>query len=97
MHSDAVLSLFFGAGGFSFGFAQAGLKSVCGADVDSDACATYEFNVGSPCYNLDLSTAAPDFFKQLAGSREPLAIIGGPRAKVSAPPAPATRSTRATS
>lgn len=78
MRSDSVVSLFSGAGGFSFGFSQAGLKPLCGADIDADACATYEANVGSPCRNLDLSTASPDFFKQLTQGREPLAIIGGP-------------------
>ena len=78
MHPDSVLSLFSGAGGFSFGFSQAGLKPPFGADVDANARATYESNVGSPCHNFDLSTASPDFFRQLVQGREPLAIIGGP-------------------
>lgn len=78
MQSDSVLSLFSGAGGFSSGFSAAGLKPVGGAEIDADACATYESNVGSPCHRLDLSTASPSFFKDVVGGREPLAIIGGP-------------------
>ncbi|TAL92094.1 MAG: DNA cytosine methyltransferase [Paraburkholderia sp.] len=78
MQSDAVLSLFSGAGGFSSGFASAGLKPVCGAEIDADACSTYEANVDSPCHALDLSTVSASFFKDILGSREPLAIIGGP-------------------
>ena len=50
--SDEVLSLFSGAGGFSYGFAQAGLKPVCGVDIDHDACASYETNVGGICHKL---------------------------------------------
>lgn len=76
--SDQVLSLFSGAGGFSFGFAQAGLKPVCGAEIEKDACASYEANVGSVCHNLDLSSAPPRFFVDILGGRAPFAIIGGP-------------------
>jgi DNA (cytosine-5)-methyltransferase 1 len=76
--SDDVLTLFSGAGGFSYGFAMAGLKPLCGAEIDSDACQSYEANVGSTCYNMDLSQASPSFFKDLLGGREPFALIGGP-------------------
>lgn len=77
-HSDHVLSLFSGAGGFSYGFATAGLKPLCGAELSHDACATYEENVGSPCHNVDLATVSPGFFKELLGGARPFAIIGGP-------------------
>lgn len=76
--SDDVLTLFSGAGGFSYGFASAGLKPLCGAEIDKSACQSYEANVGSPCYNMDLSQASPSFFKKLLGGKEPFAIIGGP-------------------
>jgi DNA (cytosine-5)-methyltransferase 1 len=76
--SDTVLSFFSGAGGFSYGFAQAGIKPLCGAEIDRDACATYEANVGSECHNVDLSSIDPDFFHKLAGGRSPFAVIGGP-------------------
>jgi DNA (cytosine-5)-methyltransferase 1 len=76
--SDAVLSLFSGAGGFSYGFANAGLAPICGAEINHDACATYEENVGSPCHNVDLALVEPRFFQQMLGAKEPFAVIGGP-------------------
>lgn len=76
--SDSVLSLFSGAGGFSYGFANAGLTPICGAEINKDACATYEENIGSPCHNVDLASVAPSFFRAFLGAKEPLAVIGGP-------------------
>ncbi|ENH5664637.1 DNA cytosine methyltransferase [Pseudomonas aeruginosa] len=76
--SDHVLTLFSGAGGFSYGFASAGLKPLCGAELDKSACQSYEANVGSTCHNVDLSQTPPSFFKDLLGGKEPFAIIGGP-------------------
>lgn len=76
--SDDVLSFFSGAGGFSYGFAQAGLKPISGAEIDKDACATYENNVGSTCHNVDLSSVDSDFFLEAVGGREPFVVIGGP-------------------
>lgn len=76
--SDDVLTFFSGAGGFSSGFSAAGLKPLCGAEINVDACQSYEANVGSKCYNLDLSQTSPSFFKELLGGKEPFAIIGGP-------------------
>ncbi|WP_443191758.1 DNA cytosine methyltransferase [Pseudomonas indica] len=80
MHSssDDVLTLFSGAGGFSYGFASAGIKPLCGAEIDENACKSYENNVGSPCHNVDLAKTPPAFFKELLGGKEPFAIIGGP-------------------
>ncbi len=76
--SDQVLSLFSGAGGFSYGFAQAGLKPLCGIEINKDACATYEANVGGTCHDLDLSEVSPSFVSQLLAGHSPFAIIGGP-------------------
>ncbi len=78
VESDAVLSLFSGAGGFSLGFALAGLKPACGAEIDKDACGTYEKNIGSTCHNVDLSSISPKFFSAILGNRAPFAVIGGP-------------------
>jgi len=76
--TDSVLSLFSGAGGFSYGFANAGLLPICGAEINKDACATYEENIGSTCHNVDLSAVEPNFFRELLGAKEPFAVIGGP-------------------
>jgi DNA (cytosine-5)-methyltransferase 1 len=76
--SDQVLSFFSGAGGFSYGFAQAGLKPACGADMDRDACASYEANVGGTCHHLDLALADPSFFRAVLQGKSPFAVIGGP-------------------
>ena len=80
MHSQSndVLSLFSGAGGFSYGFSRAGLKPLCGAELDTNACATYQSNVGSDCLHVDLAEATPGLFKEILGNKQPLAIIGGP-------------------
>ena len=76
--SDSVLSLFSGAGGFSYGFAQAGLRPICGAEINEHACATYEDNIGGTCHNVDLSAVEPSFFRKLLCEKEPMAVIGGP-------------------
>lgn len=79
MHSgNTAISLFSGAGGFSYGFTQAGLKPMFGAEIDGDACSSYELNVGSPCHQLDLANAQPSLIKELSGSKSPFVIIGGP-------------------
>lgn len=78
LQSDEVLSFFSGAGGFSHGFSQAGLKPICGADIDRDACSSYEANVGGTCHNLDLAQVNPAFFQAAFRGKEPFAVIGGP-------------------
>jgi len=75
---NLVVSLFAGAGGFSFGFSQAGLKPHFGAEIDRDACRSYEANVGSPCHQVDLGTIKPTSVKALAGGKRPFIVIGGP-------------------
>lgn len=75
---DIVVSLFSGAGGFSTGFSQAGLKPLFGVEVNVDACQTYQLNVGGPCHQLDLSTVAPAQLEKFTGGRKPFVVIGGP-------------------
>ena len=53
--SDAVISLFCGAGGMSLGFASAGSKPVLAADIDGDACATYRKNLGIDAVETNLA------------------------------------------
>lgn len=76
--TDGVLSLFSGAGGFSFGFALAGLRPLFGAELNKDACESYEANVGSTCHNVDLSQISPGFFTEQLNGKAPFALIGGP-------------------
>jgi DNA (cytosine-5)-methyltransferase 1 len=73
-----IISLFSGAGGMSLGFSQAGLKPVLGVDIDSDACQTYQENLGIEAFNLDLSQANPLLEQHISGTHHPFAIIGGP-------------------
>ncbi|MCE5978072.1 DNA cytosine methyltransferase [Pseudomonas sp. JR33AA] len=73
-----AVSLFSGAGGFSYGFSQAGLKPIFGAEFNPDACVSYELNIGSPCHKIDLETVDPRVIKQMAGGMKPFVIIGGP-------------------
>ncbi|GAA3673696.1 DNA cytosine methyltransferase [Acetobacter lovaniensis] len=75
---EVVVSLFAGAGGFSSGFSQAGLKPLFGAEINADACQTYQENVGSPCHQLDLSTVDPSHIEMLTGGKRPFVVIGGP-------------------
>ncbi|MCW2264456.1 DNA (cytosine-5)-methyltransferase 1 [Gluconobacter cerinus] len=75
---EVVVSLFAGAGGFSSGFSQAGLKPLFGVEINADACQTYQENVGSPCHQLDLSTVDPSHIEMLTGGKRPFVVIGGP-------------------
>jgi DNA (cytosine-5)-methyltransferase 1 len=94
--SDSVLSLFSGAGGFSYGFASAGLPPICGAEIDKDACATYEENVGSTCHNVDISAVEPNFFRDVLGAKEPSQLLEAHLAKASARLERVTHKIRAT-
>lgn len=76
--NDAVISLFSGAGGMSLGFANAGVKPLIAADIDKDACATYESNLGAGSRCLDISNPNPCFENDLDRIRGAFAIIGGP-------------------
>ncbi len=74
-----VVALFAGAGGFSTGFAQQGLKPKVAAELNADACETYALNLGTTPLNLDLgSIEAPQILAgEMTGAR-PWAIVGGP-------------------
>lgn len=52
--SLVALDLFAGAGGLALGFEAQGFKTI-GFEKDADCCATYRNNLGSDCYQLDLS------------------------------------------
>ena len=76
---NEVLSVFCGAGGLSHGFACAGLKPSLGADIDSDACATYKQNLQIDAIQVDLSVSDQARIREVfAGYEDTLAIIGGP-------------------
>jgi DNA (cytosine-5)-methyltransferase 1 len=74
-----VISLFSGGGGLALGFALAGLKPLVGIDIDPDACATYERNIGT-CWQEDLSRVDGDaLLPRLGlGRGEVFMLIGGP-------------------
>jgi len=76
--NNFAISLFSGAGGLSYGFSEAGLPPLFGAEIDGDACASYELNVGSPCHQLDLGDVQPRVLKEMSGGKSPFVIIGGP-------------------
>ncbi len=76
--SDAVIALFCGAGGMSLGFSQAGLCPQISADIDLDACSTYEANIGNEAFNVDLSKPTGLFNKALEEHKNAFALIGGP-------------------
>lgn len=76
---NTVISLFSGAGGMSIGFRNAGLQPCFAADVNADACATYEVNLGLKSHNLDLGAADADRLHNLLSPfRGCMAVIGGP-------------------
>ena len=62
----------------SYGFGMAGAKPVAGAEIDPHACRTYQKNLESRCFELDLGKVDPEFFVQILKHREPFAVIGGP-------------------
>ena len=77
--SQAVVSLFSGAGGMSLGFSRAGLEPAFAADIDPHACATYAANLAVEAHALDLADAdAARLQTLLEPHRGCLAVIGGP-------------------
>lgn len=77
-YSESVLSFFSGAGGFSYGFSQAGMLPISAAEINEDACKTYQTNVSQSVQNVDLSIASPEMFWQTSDRPSPFAVIGGP-------------------
>ncbi len=76
---QTIVSLFAGAGGLSSGFAAAGMKPKVAVEIDRDACATYERNLGFAPLQLDV--AGPSTIEAITASigNKPVdAVIGGP-------------------
>jgi DNA (cytosine-5)-methyltransferase 1 len=76
---ENIVALFAGAGGLSSGFAAAGLKPQVAVELDADACATYERNLGVAPLRMDVADKAT--IKAIIDSlrsREVSAVIGGP-------------------
>jgi DNA (cytosine-5)-methyltransferase 1 len=79
----AVIDLFAGAGGLSWGCRRAGFRTAAAIDHDATAARTHELNFGAEhCLSLnrDLTTFVPEQLAQLLGGipRDLLAITGGP-------------------
>ena len=75
--TPAVVDAFCGAGGLSFGFHCAGFRTALAFDVDADAVATFNANIGgariSDVRNRGLRTSI-----KAAVASEPFVLIGGP-------------------
>jgi DNA (cytosine-5)-methyltransferase 1 len=78
--ADRVVSLFSGAGGLSLGFSQAGCAPAFGAEINADACKTYNANLESECHKVDLANFNSPFKSLLSDTRtrDVFAVIGGP-------------------
>jgi len=70
------LDLFAGAGGMSLGLQNAGFQHGIGVEIDADARATYEKNIG-PCIGIDLGSAAAAI-KSLRDAGPFDLVVGGP-------------------
>lgn len=80
---DGVLELFCGAGGFSWGIRQAGLRTLAAVDINTAAARTHELNFGGDhclTLNRDLTRFGPEQLEPLLGQGRtpPLAVVGGP-------------------
>ena len=78
-----VLSLFSGAGGFDYGFKQAGFNPLLAIDINPAAIATYKRNHPNAIVELvDLSQATPEgilkLWQDATNDKKPVGIIGGP-------------------
>lgn len=63
----------------SMGFKDAGMQPKFAADINADACSTYENNLGLKSHNLDLeSNDSENLRKLLMPFRDCMAVIGGP-------------------
>jgi DNA (cytosine-5)-methyltransferase 1 len=65
-----VIDLFSGCGGLALGFEAIGFQTI-GYEILADACATYQHNLGSQCYQVNLTPLS-----NLVGGAT--VIIGGP-------------------
>jgi DNA (cytosine-5)-methyltransferase 1 len=74
------IDLFSGAGGTALGFVRAGFRADGAADIDPDACRTYEALVGLPPLCADLSALPPEAAAKAwgIGSGEADILLGCP-------------------
>lgn len=74
-----AIDLFSGAGGFSLGAKNAGIRIVAAADYDKQAVATYRENFAShDCFPRDLREFTPADMSRETGCKTVDVIIGGP-------------------
>ena len=64
-YKPAVVDLFCGAGGLSYGMTLAGLDVVAGIDIDPACKHPFEFNVGSDFHEKDVSQVKPKWVSSL--------------------------------
>ena len=76
VRSPAVVDLFCGAGGLSYGMKLAGLDIVAGIDIDSACRHPFEANVGSEFYEMDVSQISSEWLTSLY-PRDSLRILAG--------------------
>lgn len=78
----AVIELFSGAGGFTWGWRRAGFQTIAAIDIDAPATRTHDLNFGAETISLnrDLNTFGPSDLHELLGTRPQnlLAVTGGP-------------------
>jgi DNA (cytosine-5)-methyltransferase 1 len=72
----AVVDLFCGIGGLSYGFIKKGFKVVAGIDIDSTCKYAYEKNIGAKFYKKDLDLVSSDFIKNLFPKNKKKILIG---------------------
>lgn len=81
--SRGVIDLFCGAGGFSWGWREAGFDLLTAIDVEGSALRSHELNFRESCkltLRRDLSTYSPEDLQREARKPllKPVAVIGGP-------------------
>ncbi|WP_373230611.1 DNA cytosine methyltransferase [Cohnella sp.] len=78
-YEGACIDLFCGAGGLSYGFAQAGFDIRLGVDVDASALLTFEHNHhDARALKEDVRQLTGAKLRELAGNEAIFGIIGGP-------------------
>ncbi len=76
---QGFVDLFAGAGGFTLGFARAGLRPLVSADVNAAVKATHEHNYPEvPFIHGNLALPEIQARVEQVASKEPFAVVGGP-------------------